>query len=155
TCPGPPRFGSKIAPSLVGEADPWREERKKILLAATVAVRGRMEVFEVVFLARTIPKALPQFPPPFFNWPVFYFGGFVGGAFGGSNGVSEGLPGSVISSRSDSAFFGGGQVGYNWQFAPNWVIGIEGDIGGLSNSGRTVTDTTFGGVVRDRSDWLA
>jgi ABC-type uncharacterized transport system substrate-binding protein len=26
-----------------------------------------------------------------------------------------------------NGFLGGGQIGCNYQFAPNWVIGIEGD----------------------------
>jgi hypothetical protein len=29
-------------------------------------------------------------------------------------------------------FTGGGQAGYNWQFAPSWVAGVESDIGILS-----------------------
>jgi outer membrane immunogenic protein len=29
-------------------------------------------------------------------------------------------------------FIGGADIGYNWQFAPNWVIGLETDISGTS-----------------------
>ena len=35
-----------------------------------------------------------------------------------------------------NGFIGGGQVGYNWQFN-NWVTGIEADIQGLANNGKT------------------
>jgi outer membrane immunogenic protein len=38
---------------------------------------------------------------------------------------------------------GGAQIGYNWQFAPNWVLGIEGDV-----SGTGIRDTVVGpGVI--------
>jgi RadC-like JAB domain len=33
-----------------------------------------------------------------------------------------------------SGFIGGGQVGYNYQFAPSWVVGIEADIQGIAGS---------------------
>ncbi len=29
-------------------------------------------------------------------------------------------------------FVGGGQIGYNYQFAPNWVVGVEGDFQGTT-----------------------
>ena len=34
---------------------------------------------------------------------------------------------SISDSFKKSAFVGGGYIGYNWQFAPTWVAGIEGD----------------------------
>lgn len=46
---------------------------------------------------------------PAHNWTGVYVGGNVGGTF-------------------DSAFSGGGQIGYNWQAKPNWVLGIELDL---------------------------
>jgi len=60
----------------------------------------------------------------------------------------------MAGSRSDSAFFGGGQVGYNYQFAPNWVLGIEGDIGGLSSNSHSFVN---GGLeaASIKNDWLA
>jgi hypothetical protein len=33
--------------------------------------------------------------------------------------------------RGDVGFAGGVQGGFNWQLAPSWVIGLEGDIGYL------------------------
>jgi len=29
-----------------------------------------------------------------------------------------------------SGVVGGGQIGWNWQFAPNWLLGVEADISG-------------------------
>ncbi len=48
---------------------------------------------------------------------------------------------------------GGGQIGADYQFASNWVIGIEGQISGISNGDRTFTDAF--GTLRDRTEWLA
>ena len=124
---------------------------KKILLG-TVAllVLGSTSVFAADLGARTYTKAPPVPVAPIYNWTGFYVGANVGGAFGGDNGVN-GV--GVASSNRDSAFLGGGQVGYNYQFAPNWVAGIEGDISGLSSSDRNFA--TAAGAFRDRTDWLA
>jgi len=62
---------------------------------------------------RPVYKAPPAPAPVQYSWAGFYIGGHAGGGFG---------------SNDNSAFLGGGQIGYNWQFAPNWIIGIEADI---------------------------
>ena len=59
-------------------------------------------------------------PPPIplvYSWTGFYVGGHlgVGWADGGSSG-----------------FLGGGQVGFNYQINPQWVLGIEADIAGTT-----------------------
>jgi len=46
---------------------------------------------------------------------------------------------------SNSGFIGGGQIGYNYQFANSFVAGIEADIQGVAASNRT--DTVFGSGV--------
>ena len=39
------------------------------------------------------------------------------------------VPGFVGSERAHlNGVIGGGQIGYNWQFSPNWVVGLEADI---------------------------
>jgi len=37
-------------------------------------------------------------------------------------------------SHNNGGFIGGGQVGYNYQFGPNWVAGIEADVQGVAGS---------------------
>jgi outer membrane immunogenic protein len=44
-----------------------------------------------------------------------------------------------------SGFTGGFQVGYNWQIAPNWLFGVEGDIGYLGTR-RSALDATDPGL---------
>ena len=65
---------------------------------------------------RTYTKA-PAYTAPqvVYNWTGFYIGGHVGGAFAGNNCLQG----------SDARFLGGVQGGFDYQFAPNWVIGAE------------------------------
>ncbi|WP_210114800.1 outer membrane protein, partial [Escherichia coli] len=60
-------------------------------------------------------------------WNGFYIGANAGYSWGRDR-VSTAIAGV---SRSDTdGFSGGGQIGYNWQFSPNWVFGVEADIQG-------------------------
>src|SRR6476619_2319450 len=78
---------------------------------------------------RTYTKA-PAYTPPqvIYNWTGFYIGGHVGGAFAGDSSFQS----------SDARFLGGVQGGFDYQFAPNWVMGIEAQyswLGGGNNGG--------------------
>jgi outer membrane immunogenic protein len=42
------------------------------------------------------------------------------------------IPGTNDESYNDTAFRGGLYAGYNWQFAPRWIAGVEGDFGGAN-----------------------
>jgi outer membrane immunogenic protein len=81
-----------------------------------------------------------------FNWSGFYIGVNAGGAWGREDHTTGFSPSDLaanagtggnaaaiqaqLSGRSDlnSGFTGGFQAGYNWQMAPNWILGLEGDI---------------------------
>jgi outer membrane immunogenic protein len=79
--------------------------------------------------------ALAASPPPVFNWSGFYAGGHIGSVV--QDGQLNGLlaPGFIIVpptpqppvNLSGNGVLGGGQLGYNWQWA-NWVAGFEADI---------------------------
>jgi outer membrane immunogenic protein len=58
---------------------------------------------------------------PIYNWTGFYIGGHLGGAFSSSNNF-DGLALSDNSAR----LLGGVQGGFDWQFHPSWVVGVEG-----------------------------
>jgi outer membrane immunogenic protein len=81
-------------------------------------------------------KAPPPPPPPapVYSWTGFYVGGDVGALWTKANGVWDPLPDvidfgefEIFGDLNKTAFVGGLHAGYNWQFAPTWVVGIEGD----------------------------
>jgi outer membrane immunogenic protein len=77
------------------------------------------------------------------SWCGFYIGGNAGYTWSNQSGVSVvptsstvlsggQIPGSLSQSRD--GFIGGGQIGYNWQWTPSWVVGLETDFQGVSAS---------------------
>jgi len=68
--------------------------------------------------ARPYTKAPAYVPAQIYNWTGFYLGGHVGGAFRGDSN-------NLLGGSRDGTFMGGVQVGYDNQFAPNWVFGLE------------------------------
>jgi outer membrane immunogenic protein len=99
------------------------------------------------------------------NWTGLYAGVNVGGVASGGS-VKDSLDpalGNPNSGDQNDLFkagvIGGGQVGYNWQLAPSWVVGLEGDISGL-NAKRSTCDindcqTNDPLIFSTRTDWLA
>jgi outer membrane immunogenic protein len=75
--------------------------------------------------AADVPMRGPVYkaaPVSLFNWTGFYIGGNAGYGWGDSDNLAP------------SGWSGGGQVGYNWQYAPNWVFGLEADLSGSNLS---------------------
>jgi outer membrane immunogenic protein len=105
---------------------------KKILLAtvALVALGATAPTLAADLAARPYTKAPPYVAAPIYNWTGFYIGGHVGGAFGGDDNILA--PG--FTSGNDGRFMGGGQIGYDYQFAPNWVMGLEANYSFLDTS---------------------
>jgi outer membrane immunogenic protein len=103
---------------------------KKLLLSAAACIAFAAPAFAADIPARTYTKA-PVYTAPqvVYNWTGFYIGGHIGGAF----------PGSSSLENSDGRFLGGAQGGFDYQFAPNWVIGAEAQYSWLTgNSGNGV-----------------
>ena len=118
---------------------------KKLLIAGV----GVAALVAAPAIAADFPTNAPSYaplyaPPPVLalNWTGCYFGGHIGGSFVDKkfNGPfvdaavpsTFGAPTSFAISDSSAdlgstGFLGGGQVGCNLQFAPNWVIGVEAD----------------------------
>jgi len=102
-------------------------------------------------------KAAPRAPIPF-SWSGCYIGGHIGGLWGDTkwdNPDGNNLPRFVRVQNDDfSSFTGGGQVGCNLQFSPQWVLGIEADI-----SAADVNTFVFDDVIdrdeifRTKFDW--
>src|SRR5262245_29396223 len=121
-------------------------------------------------------KAAPPPPPPLPSWTGFYIGGDVGGVwadssgttiFTDSGGANAGVPFAANNSFNRSGFIGGVYAGYNWQFAPNWVFGIEGDWSWTERNGdrfcrgtdfvsAACIDNNLGFLAVDaHNDWIA
>jgi len=93
--------------------------------------------FTQIASAADLPRKAPAYTP-FFSWTGCYIGGNIGYGWGRETvsisnlGETTGVPelagvslGPVTGNTN--GVLGGGQAGCNYQFAPNWVIGIEGD----------------------------
>ena len=131
-------------------------------------------------MAADMPLKAPP-PPP--TWTGLYWGvnaGWIGASqynitnTGTDTGVAGlgaalavgAIPGVIPVSHS--GFIGGGQIGYNWQFDPNWVWGIEADFQGTTVNGSAGSVFVPGnlttvykyelddfGTVRARVGWLS
>jgi outer membrane immunogenic protein len=73
-----------------------------------------------------------------YGWTGFYVGGDVGYAWatgtdsitdpdGGGIGFPPGFGVLALTNQNRDSAIGGGLIGFNYQFAPTWVIGLEGD----------------------------
>ena len=103
---------------------------KRLLLGAAALVAFAAPAFAADIGARPYTKA-PAYTAPqvVYNWTGFYVGGHVGGAFAGNNSLSG----------SDARFLGGVQGGFDYQFAPTWVVGVEAQYSWLGGSTNGVT----------------
>jgi outer membrane immunogenic protein len=82
--------------------------------------------------AADLPYKAPAPAPVLPSWTGFYVGAHVGAAWqhlssGGIEDPNGFLASGNLSGGSDTKAIGGVQAGYNWQFAPRWVAGFEGD----------------------------
>jgi outer membrane immunogenic protein len=103
---------------------------KKLLLStvALVALGATVPALAADLGTRPYTKA-PAYVAPIYNWTGFYVGGHIGGAFGGNNGFA-----GTTNGGNNGSFLGGLQAGADYQFAPNWVAGIEGQYSWLGNN---------------------
>jgi outer membrane immunogenic protein len=85
-------------------------------------------------------KAVPAAPIPF-TWTGCFVGGHMGGV------VSQDSRGT--NNFGSTGFVGGGQIGCDYQFAPAWVVGVEGRAAwtSLRNSQPSTVRNLVTGVV--------
>jgi outer membrane immunogenic protein len=102
-------------------------------------------------------KAPPPAPAPVYSWTGWYIGGNIGGGWGDRNLVvspNDPIASSFITqvsnnggnfnsapSSNNSGVIGGLQLGYNWQFNRNWLVGLETDFNWADVKGSTLTTT--------------
>jgi outer membrane immunogenic protein len=117
---------------------------KRLVFGAAVAVAFAAPAWAADIPARTYTKA-PVYTAPavIYNWTGFYIGGNVGGAFAGNNSLQG----------SNGRFMGGVEGGFDYQFAPNWVVGLEAQYSWL-NSNNTGVLLPGGALVTSKNDQL-
>jgi outer membrane immunogenic protein len=98
---------------------------KKFLIGTAALMAFAAPALAADLPARTYTKA-PAYTAPeaVYNWTGFYIGGNIGGAFAGNNSLQG----------SGGRFMGGVQAGFDYQVAPNWVLGVEAQYDWLANN---------------------
>jgi outer membrane immunogenic protein len=96
----------------------------------------------------------PPLPSLIWTWTGLYVGANAGwidlgpgditdiGTDTGKSGLGSLLAANKIPGIIDlniAGFIGGGQVGYNWQVSPSWVVGIEADFDGEAGGSNSTT----------------
>jgi outer membrane immunogenic protein len=107
---------------------------RALSLAAIAAV-----VTSSAFAADLAPEPAPVELPEAFNWTGFYAG--VHGGYGWAK--MDGDYFAPVETPQPDGFFGGGQVGYNFEFANKVVLGVEADAAWADLSDDTVYNNTF------------
>jgi outer membrane immunogenic protein len=110
-----------------------------------------------------VPISVPPAPPPF-TWTGCYAGAQAAGGWGqknlsDTNGILAPIPPATEVDLSISGWTVGGQIGCDYQFAPSWVVGIEGAVSGGNIGGNTTValPAVPGDTVNfnERTDFLA
>ncbi len=106
-----------------------------------------------VFRRRLRPTCACRSRPPrrftrlSISWTGLYLGLHAGYGFG--NDSNLGIAG--FTNNNGDGFLGGAQIGFDYQFAPNWVAGVEGQISWI-DADRSWTGP--GVVLSRQADWL-
>jgi outer membrane immunogenic protein len=116
-------------------------------------------------LNKPVYKAPPPPPAPVYTWTGWYVGGNVGYSWGDAHTdiagsattiTDPGFMGGFLNSPfgfADSntarpnGVIGGGQIGYNYQFSPTWVVGFEADFQGSGERGSNAFADAFSSTV--------
>lgn len=113
---------------------------KKLVLGVSALLLTASSSLAADIAARPYTKAPVMPAQAVYNWTGFYIGGHVGGAFNGDNSLFG----------DNGRFLGGVQGGYDYQFSPNWVVGIEAQYSWMS---RNNTNALLpGGAVLTNND---
>jgi outer membrane immunogenic protein len=120
-----------------------------------------------------VPAAPP--PAPVWNWTGWYAGVNAGASFGNVNtdfNAPATIAQTVVSAKLGPAsgastfgfagsnreypdgFMGGGQIGYNWQYSPLIVVGLEADFQGAVERDHNTLTNSFSGVVSGTGNGL-
>jgi len=130
---------------------------KALLVAAGIVVSA-------VVVSSSAFAAAPVAPPASWvdDWNGAYIGvnaGLGGGTFSYPWMLFDNADPFLSGTVNAQAFgaFGGGQIGYNFQIAPHWVVGIEGDLEASNiNDEVSADENLYGSSVSGKTtvDWF-
>ena len=127
----------------------------KFTISAAIAVTAMFGIGAASaadLAARPYTKAPALAPVAVYNWTGCYIGGNVGGGWARTRqdqiakvGGPAIIPNNDFGASDNTNFIGGGQIGCDYQFAGNWVVGVQGmaDFGDIRSS--HVVPTAFPG----------
>src|SRR5262249_49508476 len=130
------------------------------LISSVAGIAFSFAASGLAFAADMPMKAPPPVPAPVPTWTGWYVGGNLGASFGhvktdfnaapvtvttidGGTFTSPGFTGTDI--LHPSGFIGGGQIGYNWQYSPLIVVGLEADFQGALEKDHNTLGNNFSG----------
>jgi outer membrane immunogenic protein len=121
---------------------------KQVLLgsAALLLLAGAVHAADMP--VKAMPVKAP--PPVAYDWTGFYVGGYYGDAIGETRARSSITPGTAQVNQK--SLTGGVTAGFNWQFDPRFLVGVEADLGGTTLN-RTEQDWDDTILVGTKLDW--
>jgi len=143
-------------------------QRLSVILIAAVSSVALVQIAS----AADLPAKAPVYKTPVAvapSWTGFYIGANVGGGWGNQsvNYAANDLTAAFLfflgapppASFTTSGALAGLQLGYNWQFAGNWLAGLEADfdwsgIKGSGLSGGAGVIAPFTSTVEEKLNWL-
>jgi outer membrane immunogenic protein len=125
----------------------------KSVVGAAMSLGAAQIAFAADFPARTPYYA----PPPMYmaqTWTGCYGGGNIG--VGRSNtDVNDEISGVSLAKLNSTAFVGGGQIGCDYQFSSNWVIGVQGMFDGSTFKSDATSASLAPGFLHGSIPWFA
>jgi outer membrane immunogenic protein len=142
---------------------------KKFLIATAGLVALAAPALAADMAPAPYTKAPPVMVADVYSWSGCYIGGDVGGGSARQRGSEFTIPvgfnaAPTSVSGTSSSVMGGVYVGCNYEFAPRWVVGVEGDWSASSFSNTLLAPNLFlnglpvgsGGVTYTQSlSWIA
>jgi opacity protein-like surface antigen len=106
-----------------------RSARIKFPAIATALLAVSLQAEAADLGAPNYTKAPAYVPSPTYNWTGAYVGANLGGTWTNDDNSGTALIGAPATTLSGpQGILGGIQFGYNYQFQPSWLLGIEGDL---------------------------
>lgn len=138
-------------------------QNSKLMFSAALvgAIAGIGAASAADMSPRTYTKTPVAAPVAVYDWTGFYIGGDVGGGWARTDATTIGIvpssPPTDLQSfnLNGSGVIGGVHAGFNWQAAPAWVLGIEGDTGWTRIRADTSAPLTIGGLPFASTDALS